>query len=141
MVINIKSFKLKMLAAEKPFYEGDCVSLVIPTINGQYGILAMHANMTAAIVPGTVKLTMPDGAEIFAAVSEGIIKVENNEVLLLVDTAEHPEEIDANRAERAAAEAKEAILQRKSIRDYKIAQAKMARAISRLRVKKNVNIN
>lgn len=132
----MNTFKLKILAAEKPFYEGECVSLVIPTNDGQYGIMANHNNVIAAIIPGLLKMTLSDGAEFIAAVSGGIIKVENNTVLLLVDTAERPEEIDENRAKRSAEEAKEAILQKKSIQDYYNAQAKMSRAISRLKVKR-----
>lgn len=134
-------FTLVVLAAEKPFYEGECTSLVIPTIDGQYGVQANHSNMIAAIVPGMLKITTPDGKETIAAVSAGLAKVENNNVLLLVDTAEHPEEIDVNRAKRSAEQAKEAILQKKSIQDYYAAQAKMARAINRLRVKKYDNIH
>ena len=65
------------------------------------------------------------------------MKIEDNEVLILADTAERPEEIDINIAKRDAEEAKEAILQKKSIQDYKSAQAKMARAINRLRVKES----
>lgn len=133
----MNTFTLKALAAEKPLYEGECVSLVIPTISGQYGIQAMHYNMTAAIVPGLMKMTEPDGKVTIAAVSEGLIKVEDNVVLVLVDTAERPEEIDENRAKRAAVAAQEAILQRKSIQDYQMAQAKMARALNRLRVKRH----
>jgi hypothetical protein len=72
-----------------------------------------------------------------AAVSEGMVKVEGNDVLVLVDSAEYPEEIDAKRAQRAADEAKEAILQKRSVREYRTAQANLARAINRLRVKKN----
>ena len=131
----MNTFELIVLAAEKPFFEGDCVSLVIPTNDGQYGIQAKHNNMIAAVVPGLLKITTPDNKEIIAAVSEGIVKVEINQVLILVDTLELPEEIDENRAKRSAEEAKEAILQKKSIQDYYSAQAKMARAISRLRVK------
>ena len=132
----MNTFELSVLAAEKPFYEGECISLVIHTNGGQYGIQAMHSNMTAAIIPGMLKITVPDGEEIVAAVSEGLVKVENNSVLLLVDTAERPEEIDENHAKRSAEQAKEAILQKKSIQDYYAAQAKMARAISRLKVKR-----
>lgn len=131
----MNTFKLSILAAEKPFYCGECVSLVIPTNDGQYGIQAMHSNVIAAIVPGLLKISAADGKELFAAVSEGIIKVENGDVMLLVDTAEYPEEIDENRAKRAAERAKEEILQKKSIQDYYSAQAKMARAISRLKAK------
>lgn len=131
----MNEFTLDMLAAEKPFFQGKCISLIVPISDGQYGIQANHSNMIAAIVPGTVKITDIDGNEIIAAVSEGMVKVENNEVLLLVDTAERPEEIDENRARQSVEEAKEAILQKKSIKDYYAAQAKMARAINRLKVK------
>lgn len=132
----MNTFMLNVLAAEKPFFEGECASLIIPTDDGQYGILAKHNNIIAAIVPGVLIIKTSDGAETVAAVSEGLVKVENNHVLILVDTAERPEEIDENRARRSAEQAKEIILQKKSISDYYAAQAKMARAIGRLRVKK-----
>ena len=131
----MNTFSLTVLAAEKPFYEGECVSLVFPTIDGQYGIQAGHINMISAVVPGELKFTVPGGEITLAAVSEGLVKVENGKVLILVDTAEHPEEIDENRAKRSAEQAKEAILQKKSIQDYYAAQSRMARALSRLRVK------
>lgn len=133
----MNTFTLVVLAAEKPFYEGECESLVIPTINGRYGILPNHHNMIVAIVPGMLKMIDCNGEETVAAVSSGITKVEDNHVLIMVDTIERPEEIDENRAKSSVAEAKEAILQKKSIQDYYAAQAKMARAITRLRVKKH----
>ena len=50
-----------------------------------------------------------------------------------------PEDIDANRARRDADAAKEAMLQKKSIMEYQAAQATLARAVSRLRVKHRHN--
>ena len=129
----MNTFSLVVLAAEKPIYDGLCSSLIFPTADGLQGIQAMHNNMIAAVVPGILTIRKPDEEEFVVIVSEGLIKVENNQVLLLVDTAERPEEIDENRARRAAARAKEAILQKKSIQDYYAAQAKMARALSRLK--------
>lgn len=137
----MNSFTLEILAAEKPFFKGECISLVVPTTQGQYGIQAMHSNMITAIIPGMLKITTPDEEVSIAAVSEGLVKVENNHVLVLVDTAEHPDEIDANRARHSAEMAKEAILQKKSIQDYHLAQAKMSRALSRLKVKEYGNTN
>lgn len=128
----MNTFNLKVLAADRPFFDGECISLVVATNDGEMGIWANHANMIAAIVPGIMRINSPDGMEI-AAVSEGIIKIEDNDVLILADTIERPEEIDVNRAKRAMAEAKEAILQKKSIKDYYAAQARMTRAISRLK--------
>jgi len=130
-----KPFQVYILAADRAFYEGPCESLVIPTIDGQYGILAGHSNMIAAVVPGLLQYQIPGQPAQTAAVSEGLVKAEGGEVLVLVDTAERPEDIDENRAKRAADEAKEEMLQKRSIREYRSAQASLARAIGRLRVK------
>ena len=46
----MNTFKLNILAADKTFYIGDAISLIIPTTEGQYGILAHHRNMIAATV-------------------------------------------------------------------------------------------
>ena len=131
----MSTFQMTVLAADKPFYEGPCLSLRVPAADGERGILAHHRNMIAALVPGTLRFRTPDGAEQTAAVSEGIIKVEDNQVLILADTIERPEEIDANRARRDADDAREAMLQKQSIQSFHAAQAQMARAINRLRVR------
>ena len=134
----MRPFELHILASDKPFYEGECVSLVIPTPTGQYGIQAYHSNLVTAVVPGELDFTYEkDGGlvRVRAAVSEGIVKVENNRVLVLVDTAERPEEIDENRARRALEKAMEDTAKERSTREYYAAQARLARAINRLKVK------
>lgn len=129
------TFQVHILAADKTLYEGPCVSLIIPASDGERGILAHHSGMMAAIVPGTIRWQPPGGAVQLAAVSPGMVKVENNEVLVLVDSAERPEEIDEARARREADEAREALLQKKSRQEHQLAQATLARALNRLRVK------
>ena len=133
----MEPFQVKILASDHPFYAGKCYSLTIPTSAGMCGILAHHSNMIAAVVPGTLRYQLQENVTQEAAVSGGVAKVENGEVLILVDTAERPEEIDANRAKRDADAAKEALLQKKSIQEYRAAQATLARAVSRLRVKRH----
>ena len=63
-----------------------------------------------------------------------MVKVEKNEVVVLVDSIERPEEIDAVRARREADQAREIILQKKSRQEYQIAQGNLARALNRLRI-------
>ena len=129
------TFQVHILAADRTLYEGPCVSLTIPASDGERGILAHHASMMAAVVPGMLRY-QPPGEEIrLAAVSPGMVKVEANEVLVLVDSAERPEEIDEARARREADQAREALLQKKSRQEYQLAQGSLARALNRLRVK------
>lgn len=135
----MENFPVHILAADEPFYEGPCQSISVPTTTGMYGVLAHHTNVILAIVPGTLRYRCEGEDEKLAAVSAGLMKVENGEVLILVDSAERPEEIDANRAQRAADRAKEELLQKKSIQEYRMAQSNLARALSRLQVKSSVN--
>ncbi len=135
----MENFPVHILAADEPFYEGPCQSISIPTTTGMYGVLAHHANVILAIVPGTLIYRCEGQEEQLAAVSAGLMKVENGEVLILVDSAERPDEIDANRAKCAADRAKEELLQKKSIQEYRMAQSNLARALSRLQVKSAAN--
>lgn len=130
----MKSFNIHILEADNTFYEGECESLMVPTSNGQYGVLAGHSNTITAIVPGIMAYRTPGGEDLLASVSAGLLKIENNDVLVLVDAAERPEEIDANRARRLADAAKEAMLQKKSILEYRAAQTNLSRAIAQLRL-------
>ncbi len=134
----MNAFDLHVLATDKPFFEGKCLSLVLPTKTGQYGIQAGHCNWIASVIPGEMKITCEDekGEQnvILAAVADGIVKVENGSVLVLVDTAERPEEIDENRARRAVDKAREDVMRKQSKREYYASQARLARAINRLKV-------
>ena len=137
----METFQVHILAADRTFYEGPCVSLTIPTTDGEQGILARHASMIAAVQPGTLRYQAPGQPVRLAAVSPGMVKVEHNDVLVLVDSVERPEEIDAVRARREADEAREALLQKKSRQEHQVAQATLARALNRLRVKARGGIN
>lgn len=133
----MKTFHLNILAADDPFYTGACESLIVPSLQGKYGIMANHINIIIAIVPGALFYRVPGEERKVVAVSHGLLKVENNKALVLVDSVELPEDIDANRAKRAAENAKEEMLQSRSKQEYHNAKADLARATSRLRVKGN----
>ena len=135
------TFQVHILAADKNFYEGPCLSLTISTSDGEQGIWAHHSSMIAAVQPGTLRYQLPDQPVRLAAVSQGMVKVEHNDVLVLVDSIERPEEIDEARARREADEAREALLQKKSRQEYQMAQSTLARALNRLRVKAKGGLN
>ena len=68
------------------------------------------------------------------AVSEGLFTMEGGRALVLVDSAERPDEIDINRATRDAEQAREEHLHQKSRQEYLMAQANLARALTRLKI-------
>lgn len=132
----MNTFTLKILAAERVFYDGVCVSLIVPTLDGLYGVQAKHEDVILAIVPGTLTVRTDAGDEIVAAVSLGVLKIEDNRVLLLADTVERADEIDERRAEQAAAWAKAELQRKKSAQEQRLAQEHMARALSRIKTAK-----
>lgn len=131
----MSTFHLSVLAADKVFFEGWVESLVVPITDGEYGILAHHSNMMSAVSTGLLKFRPEGEEERIASVSDGVVKVEHGKVLVLVNTAERPEEIDAIRAQLEIDHAKEVLLQKKSIAEYQSSRAQMARAMSRLKAK------
>lgn len=138
----MNSFHLCILAADRPFYDGECVSLSVPTNDGMYGVQAHHHKIIAAIVSGILSFKRTENSETeYAAVSQGIMKIEDNRVLILVDTAERPDEIDEKRAMLDMEEAREEILKNRSIAEYKDAQARLARALTRIKTKGKMHIN
>ena len=132
----MNTFKLHLLGADRLFYEGQCYSVTVPASDGQYGVLAGHANLITAIVPGELTFTVPGDEPVTVAVAAGIMKVEDNDVLILVDSVLRPEEIYADRAREEAAAAREALMQKKSRQEYRSAQAQLARAVTKLKVRR-----
>ena len=128
-----EEFRTHILASDRDFFDGMCSSIRLPTVDGFIGVLANHIDFVTALVPGEMWYRLADGTEKTAAISHGLVRMENNDVLILVDSAEHPEEIDMARAKRAAERAKEIMLQSKSWQEYLQTQASLSRAMNRLK--------
>ena len=141
----METFRLHFMASEHMVYDGEAESVSLMTTEGSIGILAHHSNLVMAVVPGVVEY-VPAGETAREAglsgrqtvvVSDGLLKVENNEVMLLVDTAERPEDIDEARAKRAEAQAREALRRANSNRDVALASAELSRAMSRIKASRS----
>ena len=97
-------------------------------------MLAGHCNAVGAVTAGELQFETEEGEHRRAAVAQGLFKIDGDRVLLLLDAAERPEDIDVNRALRARQEAEEALRQKRSMAEYQLAQGNLARALNRLRV-------
>ena len=129
-----KEFNLKITTCDRSFYSGPCESIVLPAIDGEHGVLADHEPMVTAIVSGECRFTA-NGKQNIIAVGQGFAEIKPEQVEVIVDTAEYPEEIDARRAEEVKIRAEEAMRQKQSILEYNHSQAALSRAMTRLKVK------
>jgi F-type H+-transporting ATPase subunit epsilon len=133
--VSKNTFFLQVLASDKVFYKGSCQELVIPLADGEKAIFPHHEDMVIAVSIGEMRLLDENDQWIHAVVGNGFIQIINNRVTLLVDTAEHPEEIDERRAEEAMERAAEQLRQSKSLQEHSHFEASMARSLARLRTK------
>ena len=131
----MSTFWLNMIASDKVFFKGQCQSIVIPITDGEKGILPHHENMVIAVTTGEMRIVTEAGETVHAAVGDGFVQIMNNRVMLLVDTAERPEDIDARRAQEAAERAEEQLRQKLSKVQHSHSEASLARALSRLKLK------
>lgn len=130
-----KTIELEIITPEKKFYSGPAEGIIMPAIDGQYGVQPGHEPVVTALEPGTVRYCV-DGTWEEAVVSMGFAEIMPDYVILLVDTAEHPDEIDRARAERALERAEERMRQKQSIQEYYRSKAAIARAMARLKASK-----
>jgi len=107
-----------------------------PGVEGEFGVLANHAPMIAAVKIGPLHYKAGDKEE-WVAISGGFCEVSKNKITFLVETAERSHEIDVERALKAKERAEkriQAYLARAEKIDYTRARAALQRALTRLLV-------
>ena len=127
----MNSFILNITASSGEFYQGNCENMVLPVKDGVYGVQAGHSPVLVAIHMGMLKFTV-DGETREILVGDGIAEVTPTFVLLLVDSAERPEDIDKNRAEAARIRAEERLQHKQSMHEYYQTKIALDRAMQRL---------
>ena len=135
----MKTFWLKVIASDRVAYNGRCQKVIVPAADGgQMGILADHENMVIATSIGEIRITTSKGEQVIGVVGEGFVQIVNNRVVLIVDSAEKPEDIDRVRAKEAKIRAEERLRQKESLKEYKQSEASLARALTRLKVTEKI---
>ena len=126
----VDAMHLKVLTAETVVYDEMVEYAEIPLTNGAVGVLYNHAPMIGAVADGVLKVKR-DGDMHYLAVSQGVVNVAHNEIVLLVRTAERAENIDTARAAASEKRARERLHDWTSGWDMNRAEISLHRALSR----------
>lgn len=121
--------KLKIVAPERVFYEGDATFLEFTTTEGDMGIYPEHIPLTAIIAPGILKIHQGESVK-EAALMSGFVQILKDSVTILAESVEWPDEIDANRAKEAEIRARRRIDSEEGI-DIDRAELALRRALIR----------
>ena len=123
-------------SATEKLCEGNVERVICRTVSGDLAILARHCNYCTALGMGEASVVMEDGSRRTAACIGGMLSVMNGKCRVLATTWEWKEDIDEQRAQEAKKRAEEMIAKGGlTDHDYKVAEAKLQRALVRLSVK------
>lgn len=101
-------FQLVALTGTK--FDEDVYEVVLPTLDGQIGVLQNHMPLVSVAKAGVIAVRRDekdsDANREFFAISGGVIEVSDNTLRVLVDEADHVDEINEAEVEAAMERAK-----------------------------------
>ncbi len=129
-------FQLLTLSGNK--FDDDVYEVVLPTPDGQIGVLQDHMPLITVSATGVISLRRqphdPDSKMDHFATYGGVIEVSDNNLKVLVDEAEHSDEINEAEAKKAMELAQKMKAEAKDQTSLEHAQGLIDRSSIRLRV-------
>jgi F-type H+-transporting ATPase subunit epsilon len=129
-------FQLVSLSGLK--FDEDVEEVILPTLDGQIGVLKNHMPLISVASTGFIavrhKASDPDDFRDYFAVTGGVVEVENNTLRVLVDEADHADEISEAEAQKALEAAQKLKAEAKDQVSLDHAQSLMDRSATRLHV-------
>ena len=132
-----RAFKLKIISPDRIFYEGEAIMLELNTVDGIVGIYKNHMPMTYIIEPGVMRITESEESVKEAALHSGFIQILQEEITVLAEAVEWPDEIDENRAKEAQIRAERRLAMKEANLNAQRAELALRRALTRQEVKQN----
>jgi F-type H+-transporting ATPase subunit epsilon len=136
-----KSFKLEIVTPERIFYKGDAELVILRTMDGDEGFMANHSWACKLLNVGEIWIQEAGQSDFkIAAGAQGFVDVKN-EVMVFVDAAEWPGDIDLSRAQTEKERAEAILSRREKIVDemdeeYLEAKVSLNKALNRMKVAK-----
>lgn len=131
-----RSFKVRIISPDRIFYEGEAEMLELNTTEGQIGIYKNHVPMTYIIEPGVLRITEKEDIK-EAALHSGFIQILPEQITVMAEIVEWPEEIDENRAREAQIRAERRMTSKDSDLNLQRAELALRRALTRQAVKQH----
>jgi F-type H+-transporting ATPase subunit epsilon len=91
----------EIVTPERIVYTNEVEMVIAPTLEGEVGILPLHAPMVAALAPGEVRVKYDTDQVEWFAISGGYLQVYEDKVIILADDAVPSSQIDVDRARQA----------------------------------------
>lgn len=96
----------ELITSEGNAFSGDCVSVTLPSGDGEITILKNHIPLLSTVKPGTV-IIRTDEEELYFAVSRGVVQVGRMGLRILSDIADRADSLEEEAIELARERAEE----------------------------------
>ena len=126
-------FTLKIITPDRIFYEDQVSMVEFNTTEGEVGVYKRHVPTTVIISPGILTITEEEGTK-EAALHAGFAEILQEEVVIMAEIIEWPDEIDVSRAEAARQRAEERLNSKTPETDILRAETSLQRALARIHV-------
>ena len=125
---------LNIITPDQTVFEGDIVSVSLPTPDGEITILEHHIPLVSIVTPGSVLVRTTKGEQLFA-VSRGVVEIDGKHVRVLADTADRAEDLQEEAIEQAKARAQELLSEKRhDAEGFAEATAMLERELAKLHV-------
>jgi F-type H+-transporting ATPase subunit epsilon len=81
------TFKFELVTPERMLLSEDATQVVVPGVEGEFTVLALHAPVIAALRPGVVNATLADGRGMRVFVKGGFAEVDADRLIVLAERA------------------------------------------------------
>jgi F-type H+-transporting ATPase subunit epsilon len=120
--------QLNLITPEKTFFSAPADMVVVPGVEGDFGVLPGHAPFISAIRPGVIIIDTADGAQRKIAVMGGFAEVVPERCTVLAEVAIDCSELSATDVEARLDEARAALEAAENDIDRSYAEKKLALA-------------
>ncbi len=131
-----QAFKLKIIAPDRVFYEGEVIMVELSTTEGEIGILKRHIPLTAVIAPGVLYIKESEEEIKVASLISGFLEILPDQVTILAEIVEWADEIDVSRAEESQLRALRRLTEKQLETDLNRAELALKRSVARIEAAK-----
>jgi len=128
---NSKKLHLRIVTPTKSVFEGDVDMVILHGLDGQLGVMPNHEPVTTILGLGAMRVYDNEIITYFA-VFGGFAEINQKGVTILADVAEHPDEINKERAAAAKERAERRISERQADLDQARVKVALRKALVRL---------
>ncbi len=126
-----EKLSLKIIEPDKIKIEGEFDHVIIPGIDGDFGVEVAHTPFITKIRPGILQLYTNKKIDKYA-IHDGFVTVENDQITILTETIEKENEINLSRAKDSKNRAEKRLSSSAEDINFRRAEASLKRALVRI---------